>query len=222
MSDTEDRPGAAPEEPVRIPSLVPPARRATERSHFRFCPDCGGPLSRAERQGRLRPVCPACGFVQWRNPVVGVAAVLREEDVVRLLGERKVHAAQWDPMWRPDPGAGRLLLVRRAASRRGGWCLPCGYVEYDEEIRSALTREILEETGLSVETGEVLAVHSNFHDPDRQSVGIWFAARPLAGPLAAGDDAEAIGFFPPGLPPPLAFPTDALVLRSLAGERAPQ
>ena len=200
------------------PESGPPERPlATERSHFRFCPECGASLARAEVLGRIRPCCPRCGYVQWRNPVVGVAAVLAEAEVVALLGEERVRHGQWDPQWRPEPATGRLLLVRRAASRRGAWCLPCGYVEYDEDIRAALAREIREETGLLIRTGRVVAAHSNFHDPDRQSVGIWFEAQPFGGDLRAGDDADAIGFFSAAVPPELAFPTDALVLRLLAG-----
>jgi len=96
------------------------------------------------------------------------------------------------------------------------WCIPCGYVEFDEDFREALVREIEEETGLRVRAGSIVAVHSNFHEPDRQSVGLWLAATPVGGRLRAGDDVDAIGFFPPGEPGvPLAFPTDAQVLADL-------
>lgn len=190
--------------------------RSTEASFYRFCPRCGQALARDPVPGG-RPRCAACGFVHWRNPIVGVAAVIREEAIVALLGEETVRRAVGDLSWRPEPERGRVLLVRRSASRAGLWCLPCGYVEFDEEIREALVRETREETGLLVEPGPVLAVHSNFHDPDRQSVGTWFAARPVGGSLQAGDDADAVIFVSPdAVSVPLAFPTDALVLRDLA------
>jgi ADP-ribose pyrophosphatase YjhB (NUDIX family) len=35
----------------------------------------------------------------------------------------------------------QILLVRRLGSYQGMWCIPCGHVEYDEEIRSAARRE---------------------------------------------------------------------------------
>ena len=44
----------------------------------------------------------------------------------------------------------RVLLARRALTFRGRYCFPCGYVEFDEEIREALVRETREETGLEV------------------------------------------------------------------------
>lgn len=242
------------------PHVDQPLPRSTEAGLFRFCPDCATPLVRVERRGRVRPRCPSCGFTQWRNPGVGVAGIVTEDDVVRLLGVPAVRLGLEDPAWEPQPTAadrgefgddgvvigrgmigpgmtggamtgggpiglgtagrdlvGRVLLVRRRARRPHGWCLPCGWVEYDEEIRTALRREMREETGLDVHPGELFAVHSNFHDPGRQSVGIWFRCLPVGGVLQAGDDADRICFVrPDSVEVPLAFPTDRLVLAKLA------
>ncbi len=188
--------------------------RSSDRSLFRFCPYCGAPMTWTEPYGISRPVCPRCGWTQFRNPVVGVAAVIDEEAVTALLGAMAVHAATGDAV---VPTERRVLLARRAASYRGLFCLPCGYVEFDEEICEALVRETKEETGLAVTPGEIVAVHSNFHDPDRQSVGIWFRAIPVGGTLRPGDDVDKLLFVPPGVPGvPLAFPTDGEVLASLA------
>ncbi len=188
--------------------------RSSDRSLFRFCPHCAALMRWMEPHGVPRPVCPGCGWTQFRNPVVGVAAVIDEEAVTALLGAAAVHAATGDA---PAPAERRVLLARRAASYRGLFCLPCGYVEYDEDIREALVRETEEETGLAVTPGEIVAVHSNFHDPDRQSVGIWFRAIPVGGTLRPGDDVDKLRFVSSGAPGvPLAFPTDAEVLALLA------
>jgi ADP-ribose pyrophosphatase YjhB (NUDIX family) len=115
---------------------------------------------------------------------------------------------------------GRVLLVRRGPGHFGAgrWCLPCGYVEWGEDVRQAAIREAREEAGVDVVLGEVLQVASNFHDPDRPTIGVWFAAT-LADPAAtpvAGDDAVEAAWFDPATPPVLAFPTDAALLGRIA------
>ena len=53
----------------------------------------------------------------------------------------------------------RVLLVKRGQEPlKGAWSLPGGAVEIGETLDAALTREILEETGLSVEVGPVVEV----------------------------------------------------------------
>jgi 8-oxo-dGTP diphosphatase len=165
---------------------------------WRSCPRCGAPLAPRMRGGLPRPACAACGFVFFANMGVGAAVVIQDD-------------------------AGRVLMVRRGPRHFGAglWCLPCGYVEWDEDVHAAAAREALEEAGVAVEIGEVVHVATNRHDPERPTVGIWFAARmidPDAQPRA-GDDADEAGWFDPAAPPPLAFPTDAPVLARLAAER---
>ena len=162
------------------------------------CPRCRAALVRAERSGMPRPHCPACGFTFFANPGLGAASVIRDV-------------------------AGRVLLVQRAPRQFGGgrWCFPCGFVEWGEDVREAAAREALEEAGVEVVIGEALQVASNFHDPEKPTIGVWFAATmadPAATPIA-GDDAVAVGWFDPAAPPPLAFPTDATLLARLAERR---
>ena len=166
--------------------------RVAGPSDARHCRRCGGALEAQQRGDRWRPVCRACGSIAFHNPAVGVAVVVRDDE-------------------------GRVLLGRRSGSFAGQWCIPCGYVEWDEDVHDAARREFLEETGLVVRLGPVLAVHTNTHNPAQHTVGIWFSGTTVGGALAAADDLDAVEFFHPHQPPePLAFPTDRLVLDQLA------
>ena len=115
---------------------------------------------------------------------------------------------------------GQVLMVQRSAHQFGAgkWCFPCGYVEWQEDIRAAAAREAREEAGVEVVIGDPVHVETNLHQPAKPTVGIWFAATlvdPDASPVA-GDDAVAVGWFDLTQPPPLAFPTDAILLAKLA------
>lgn len=54
--------------------------------------------------------------------------------------------------------AGRVLMIR---SPRGDWEFPGGQVEEGEDLVSALQREVLEETGITVAVGKLAGVYSN-------------------------------------------------------------
>ncbi|MBN1666836.1 MAG: zinc ribbon domain-containing protein, partial [Anaerolineales bacterium] len=42
-------------------------------NEVRFCPRCGTGLQSVQRAGRLRSVCPQCGWIFFPDPKVAVA-----------------------------------------------------------------------------------------------------------------------------------------------------
>ena len=103
---------------------------------FSFCPRCGQPL--AERpitdiEGIVstRTACDdACGFVQWKNPVPVVGALVEHE--------------------------GEIVLARNQAWPEGFFALVTGYLEANEDPRQGVAREVKEELGLDVERSDLI------------------------------------------------------------------
>jgi len=157
----------------------------------RFCLRCGTALLRSLRFGRQRPVCSGCGFVLFRSPATGAAAV-----VVR--------------------GREVLLVQRGIEPYRGHWGFPAGYQDYGESAAEAAVRETREETGLEIRIERILDVLYTRDDPRKQANLIVFLARAVAGDLRAADDADDARFFPlDACPEDIAFDNNRLLLERL-------
>ena len=113
------------------------------------------------------------------SPLVGVGAVIVEH-------HRDDH---------------RVLLIRRGQPPLlGEWSLPGGVLECGETLREAVAREAHEETGLVVETGEMLGVYERVIRDDVKRVRyhyvlIDFLCRAIGGDLKAGSDAADVRWF---------------------------
>jgi len=142
---------------------------------------------------RPRRVCPACGYVHFTDPKVGVGVLVVEGD--------------------------RVLLVRRGvAPERGKWGLPAGFLDQGEDPRATAAREALEEVGLTVAVEELLDV---FHNPPGRggaSIFILYRARRLAGEPTPGDDADDARFFALDALPELAFASTRAAIDRLSGQ----
>lgn len=145
-----------------------------------YCPACGHGLEDRKAFGRIRRVCPACGFIFFREPKVAAGALVQRD--------------------------GQVVLIRRAVMpRKGYWALPAGYMEYDERPEEAALREVHEETGLRVEITGILDVYP-MENPNRRGIIVVYWAKWLEGELTPSDDAsDACWFGPDALPEQVAF-----------------
>lgn len=106
-------------------------------------------------------------------PVLGVGAVVRRDDAV--------------------------LLVRRGTPPcQGEWAIPGGRVELGESLARAAEREILEETGVIIEAGEVVysfeLIEATAGRVAWHYVVLDLAARYVSGEPRPGDDASAVAW----------------------------
>jgi 8-oxo-dGTP diphosphatase len=146
----------------------------------KFCSQCGGELTTRCVEDRQRHYCPACGFVQYLNPVPATAVTIIED--------------------------GKILLVERAVEpRKGLWSLPAGFLEIDETVEECALREVKEETNLDVQLTGLLAAYSVFDDPRYVCLLVVYTGKTIGGELQCGDDASDAQFFPPSALPELAF-----------------
>lgn len=93
----------------------------------------------------------------------------------------------------------QVLLVRRGrAPSLGLYAFPGGRVEQGESLEQAARRELLEETGLTA--GPLAPFQAIDIEPERGVSPVAFrltvfTGAPAGGVLAAGDDADAAGWF---------------------------
>ena len=106
----------------------------------RFCSACATPLrwlAQEEDGGaRTRLRCPACGWTHWNNPTPVLAAVIE-------LADRD----------------GQLLLARNAAWPGRYFGLITGFMEAGETPQEGITREVMEETSLTVDRLSIIGAY---------------------------------------------------------------
>ena len=95
---------------------------------------------------------------------------------------------------------GKILLTRRANNPKGSlWTFPGGRIEFEETIAEALKREILEETGLTIEIAGSAGVREMLHKQSGHGhfIILPFAARWVSGEVAPNDEIAEARWFDP-------------------------
>jgi len=143
-----------------------------ELATWRHCPRCGDALDRDERSEKVE--CPECGFRHYAHSQVTACAIVADEQ-------------------------GRVLLARRAVSPyEGRWDLPGGFVGEGEHPRDAVTRELLEETGLRIEPRELLGIwmdrYAENEDDGAATMNLYFTASATGGEAVATDDVAELSW----------------------------
>lgn len=85
---------------------------------------------------------------------------------------------------------GRVLVIKRADN--GAWEAPGGVLELDERPEDGACREVLEETGIKVETERLTGVYKNMK---RGVVALVFRCRPVGGEEHTSDESVDVSWF---------------------------
>jgi len=158
-------------------------------SEYNFCPRCGSRLEirllKDGDPGRL--VCSGCGFVFYLGPKLVAGAIFE------LAG-------------------GIVLVQRDIEPGYGKWTFPGGFVERGERAEAAAEREVLEESGLEIEAGDIVGLYT--YEGEIPAIAV-FAARVTGGEPTPLDETMDVRSFPrDGLPwAEMAFPSTEQALK---------
>lgn len=147
------------------------------------CTACGQETT-ARTDGHLE--CPACGHVDYQNPAPAVGvAILRGTEV---------------------------LLARRAREpKKDQWDLIGGFMEPGETGVQAVSRELAEETDMTLRSAELVDVLPGDYG-GRPTTNLLYIGQADGEPTARDDVAELRWFPIDALPEPLAWPHEAAML----------
>lgn len=144
--------------------------RSNDYNGYQYCPRCRSKLVIGEIEEKVRPHCPACGFIYYQNPTPAAGAMILRDDKI-LLVQRSI-----------EPGL-------------GDWCIPAGFTEWAEHPQQTAVREIKEETGLDISITSIFDIFFGMDDPRTHAVLILYLAEIAGGKLIAADDALDARYF---------------------------
>lgn len=157
---------------------------------MKYCSECAHPVEYIVPEGdnRKRATCTQCGTIHYTNPRIIAGTLPLFEDKV-------------------------MLCKRAIEPRKGYWTLPAGFMENGETLERGAQRETLEETGVKVNTGQLL---TSISVPHISQVHIFFEAQmPSAEHAASTSESLEVKLFSWNDIPwdEIAFPTVKKTLR---------
>ena len=155
-----------------------------------FCKKCGHLCVETYEGDIKRKSCPDCGFIYYQNPFPCISTLVVDDSNRVLLG-----------------------LRGKASIYADKWCLPCGYIEYNETYIEAACRETKEETGVVIRPKGIISVVSNQFENGVNSMVVTILAEPESQNVTAGDDIVEAGWFDLDSElPELAFEADQYII----------
>ncbi|MCM1975613.1 MULTISPECIES: NUDIX domain-containing protein [unclassified Streptomyces] len=145
------------------------------------CSACGALFDSAD----WPRTCPSCGAVAYRNPLPVAVALLPVED---------------------ELGTGLVVITRTIQPALGGIALPGGFMDFGEDWRESVVRELREETGIHAPASEVALADTLSSPAGHLLVFGLLPVRPAASLPASAPTDETTGWHILRGPEQLAFP----------------
>ena len=119
-----------------------------------------------------------------------------------------------------NAGNREILLIKRGNDPfQGSWALPGGFLDEQETLEEAAARELQEETGISVQPGDLVqlkAYSEPKRDPRTRVIGVAFSiVVPVETVAEADDDAADAKWFKIDELPELAFDHSTMIGESM-------
>ena len=128
----------------------------------------------------MRLKCRKCKFVFWNNPIPCVSFLLAK--------------------------GGKILLTQRAKGPlKGYWCLPGGFLEYEESPKEGIKREIEEELRIKILIKQLVGVYQIDNDPRGMHIDIVFVGKGTGKPKLNNELSDYKYFTKNALPKNIAF-----------------
>lgn len=147
---------------------------------YRFCPTCKTPLKRQQVDNQKLLSCPKCNFVFWNNPKPVVSIILSNN--------------------------GKILMIQRTNEpSKDYWCLPGGFINYQEKPEEAILREVKEETGVNIKIKSLIGVYRIDNDPRGVNIDIIYEAETKRKIFLSEEHRTYSFFAPQELPGKIAY-----------------